>query len=124
VQITPDLLDPFHSPWRPPKDLSETAPSPAPPAPARPSTPLVDVIETKSLPSPDAAAGPVNFNESIAELEKKLIETALAFCRGHQRKAAEHLGLSYHQMRGLLRKYGYGRETTEETSPTPPEAMR
>ena len=46
----------------------------------------------------------------IAELEKRLIETALETCRGHQRKAADHLGLSYHQMRGLLRKYGYGRE--------------
>ncbi len=47
---------------------------------------------------------------ALAELEKRLIEAALETCRGHQRKAAEHLGLSYHQMRGLLRKYGYGRD--------------
>jgi psp operon transcriptional activator len=58
---------------------------------------------------PDSA-GPVDFNECIAALEKKLIEAALTTCRGHQRKAADHLGLSYHQMRGLLRKYNYGRE--------------
>ena len=110
VTITPDLLDPFHSPWRPPKDLSEPIAKAA-----VVSTPAVTtvVMETKSLPEPDAEAGPVDFNECISALEKKLIEASLTHCRGHQRKAAERLGLSYHQMRGLLRKYGYGREGAE-----------
>ncbi|MDP3739912.1 MAG: phage shock protein operon transcriptional activator [Hyphomonadaceae bacterium] len=107
VTITPDLLDPFHSPWRPPKELSEPIAKPAP-APAPAAAP--PVVDTKSFPAPDAGAGPVDFNECISVLEKKLIEAALTHCRGHQRKAAERLGLSYHQMRGLLRKYGYGRE--------------
>ncbi|HEY7798482.1 MAG TPA: phage shock protein operon transcriptional activator [Hyphomonadaceae bacterium] len=114
VSITPDLLDPFNSPWRPPKDLSEPLPSPA-----RVASPRADVLEAESLPVPDANAGPVDFNESVAALEKKLIESALAHCRGHQKKAAERLGLSYHQMRGLLRKYGYGREAGAEDASTP-----
>jgi psp operon transcriptional activator len=114
VSITPDLLDPFNSPWRPPKDLSEPLPSPA-----RVVSPRADVLEAESLPVPDANAGPVDFNESVAALEKKLIESALAHCRGHQKKAAERLGLSYHQMRGLLRKYGYGREAGAEDASTP-----
>src|SRR5262245_12156023 len=43
VQITADLLDPFASPWRPPKELSETPPiSAARPAPAA-------VIEAKTI---------------------------------------------------------------------------
>ena len=122
VQITADLLDPFHSPWRPPKDLSEPV-KPLSPSPRSEVAPAV--IEAKTLPAPDAGAGPVDFNECIAALEKKLIETALEHCRGHQRKAADHLGLSYHQMRGLLRKYGYGREAgAEESSPPPPEPVR
>jgi psp operon transcriptional activator len=112
VSITPDLLDPFNSPWRPPRDLSEMPPLPA----AQPVRAAQggEVIEAAALPTPDAAAGPVNFNETIEALEKKLIESALSYCRGHQKKAAERLGLSYHQMRGLLRKYGFGREGGSE----------
>ena len=112
VVITPDLLDPFSSPWRPPKDLSEgvAKPPPAPPA-------AVKVLDVKSLPAAaEEAEGPVDFNTCVAALEKKLIESALAHCRGHQKKAAERLGLSYHQMRGLLRKYGYGRDTAEDAA--------
>src|SRR5262249_45665537 len=83
--------------------------------------PATETMPAPTLSGPDASAGPVNFNETIETLEKKLIEAALEFCRGHQRKAADHLGLSYHQMRGLLRKTGYGREAGEESSPKPPE---
>jgi psp operon transcriptional activator len=103
VTLSADLLDPFNSPWRPAKDLSAPLPS-APPQPAATMT-----VETISV-SPPNTDGPVDFNSVVAELEKKLIGAALETCRGHQKKAAEYLGLSYHQMRGLLRKYGYGRE--------------
>ncbi|MEZ6028546.1 MAG: phage shock protein operon transcriptional activator [Hyphomonadaceae bacterium] len=110
VTMSAELLDPFNSPWRPAKELStkpEAArpePAPVPPAPA-------------SLPPPAAAPeGPVDFNAIVAEFEKKLIEQALETCANHQKKAAEHLGLSYHQMRGLLRKYGYGRDGAETNS--------
>jgi psp operon transcriptional activator len=113
VTITPDLLDPFNSPWRPPKDLSTPIePRPVAPQPAA-------IAESKSPTPPVAQDGPVDLIAAVAELEKRLIETALETCRGHQRKAADHLGLSYHQMRGLLRKYGYGREgAAGETMPS------
>ena len=107
VTLSMDMLDPFNSPWRPAKDLS-TAPEPARAAPAPAATPPV------AAPAPAAPQGPVDFNTTIAELEKKLIEAALEACRGHQKKAADHLGLSYHQMRGLLRKYGYGKDTSPD----------
>jgi psp operon transcriptional activator len=105
VTLTVDLLDPFNSPWRPAKDLSAPAPSLQPAA-----TVSIDTISV----APPKMDGPVDFNTVVAELEKKLIEGALETCRGHQKKAAEHLGLSYHQMRGLLRKYGFGREPTAQ----------
>jgi psp operon transcriptional activator len=100
VTLTVDLLDPFNSPWRPAKDLS------APPPPPQPAAVVVESIAV----APSKSDGPVDFNAIIAELEKRMIEAALEECRGHQKRAAEHLGLSYHQMRGLLRKYGIGRE--------------
>jgi psp operon transcriptional activator len=56
----------------------------------------------------------VDFNAIVAELEKRMIEAAREKFHGHQKKAAEHLGLSYHQMRGLLRKYGVGREAANQ----------
>jgi psp operon transcriptional activator len=101
VTLSADLLDPFNSPWRPAKDLFVPPPPVSAPTPKPDSAPVPPVI---------AHDGPVDFNAVISELEKKMIEAALETCRGHQKKAAEHLGLSYHQMRGLLRKYGYGRE--------------
>ncbi|MEQ1610875.1 MAG: phage shock protein operon transcriptional activator [Hyphomonadaceae bacterium] len=106
VLITADLLDPFNSPWRPPKDLS-TPISPQPVA-----TVLTETRPAEKRPAPAKPADdlPVDLNAAVADLEKRLIEAALEACRGHQRKAADHLGLSYHQMRGLLRKYGYGRD--------------
>ncbi len=119
VTITPDLLDPFHSPWRPPKDLSETVAQPKTPAPGGLAAPAP--AEAKTPAATEAETGPVDFNERVAALEKKMIETALAHCRGHQRKAAEHLKLSYHQMRGLLRKYNYGREGGADGSDADPE---
>jgi len=123
VTITPDLLDPFHSPWRPPKDLSEDVTQPRASAPNSP--PASAAAEVKPAPAEEAETGPVDFNACIEALEKKMIEAALTHCRGHQRKAADHLGLSYHQMRGLLRKYNYGREPgTEESSPPPAEPVR
>jgi psp operon transcriptional activator len=107
VTLSADLLDPFNSPWRPAKDLSA-----APPAPAAATTVAAPQATAVEQPAPALAVpqGPADFNALVAELEKRLIETALEACRGHQKKAAEHLGLSYHQMRGLLRKYGYGRD--------------
>lgn len=111
VTLTRDMLDPFNSPWRPTKDLSAPAQSAAaPPPPPPPAAPVA--AETPAA----APEGPVDFNAVVAVFEKKLIETALETCRGHQKKAAEHLGLSYHQMRGLLRKYGYGRDGASDAN--------
>ncbi len=109
VTLSRDALDPFNSPWRPAKDLATT------PAPAAAPAKAVQAAPAEAAPTA-APQGPVDFNAIVAEFEKKLIATALETCRGHQRKAADHLGLSYHQMRGLLRKYGYGREGAGESA--------
>jgi psp operon transcriptional activator len=44
--------------------------------------------------------------EAVQELEVRLMREALRAAKYNQRKAAESLGLTYHQFRGLYRKYG------------------
>jgi psp operon transcriptional activator len=39
-----------------------------------------------------------------------LIDAALSAHDGHQGKAAETLCLTYHQLRGLLKKHDYGKK--------------
>ena len=45
------------------------------------------------------------FAEAVRELEIRLVRRALKEARHNQRKAARALGLTYHQFRGLYRKY-------------------
>jgi psp operon transcriptional activator len=46
-----------------------------------------------------------SFTAAVREVELQLIKQALKETRFNQRKAARLLGLSYHQFRGLYRKY-------------------
>ena len=48
---------------------------------------------------------PLDFKATVAELENNLLDEALTRAQHNQRVAAELLGLSYHQLRGLVRKY-------------------
>ena len=45
------------------------------------------------------------FTAAVMELELELIKKALKETRFNQRRAARLLGLTYHQFRGLYRKY-------------------
>jgi len=80
-EVTEILFDPFDSPWRP-----------------RPRVESAD-------PSPGAPSGPYDFKEHIKTTEIELIRKALEACRFNQKKTAEYLGMTYHQLRGYLRKY-------------------
>ena len=93
VRFDPMALDPFASPWRP---GAKPAAAPAAPAPE-----CADV---------SAIHGAVDFNAAISRLELRLVDQALAASQGHQGRAADALGLTYHQFRGLLKKHGYGKK--------------
>jgi len=80
-------LDPFDSPWR------------------------LRSPEAESAAPPSATEGPLDFKQHIAEYETRLLKEALAACKFNQRKTADYLGMTYHQLRGYLRKY----ELTEST---------
>ena len=81
------VFDPFESPWRPG----------IPSASEKPETSVL----------PDA---PYDFKQEIQDEEKRRIKNAMELCRFNQKKTAEFLGMTYHQLRGYLRKY----ELTEE----------
>lgn len=102
ILFAQDALDPFASPFRPPADLKDQPDTPI--EAARPSTPKPEL----GLP----------FEEQTKLFETALIDTALAAHDGHQGKAADSLGLTYHQFRGLLRKHDYGKKPgkPDETS--------
>lgn len=78
------IFDPFESPWR------------------------LDAAQT-DRPGPQSAALPetsYDFKEHIQQREIELLRSALEQNRFNQKKTAEFLGMTYHQLRGYLRKYG------------------
>lgn len=91
VQFDPAALDPFASPWRPAPKHSRNPPQVTP------------------ADTPDLWSVPGGFAEATRLYELRLIDAALAKAQGHQGKAAEALGLTYHQLRGLLKKHGYAK---------------
>jgi psp operon transcriptional activator len=80
--ITDIIFDPFDSPWRPVTQSSN------------------DKAKTGKLPD-----NPYNFKQQMQEEEIRRIKSAMEQCRFNQKKAAEFLGMTYHQLRGYLRKY-------------------
>jgi psp operon transcriptional activator len=76
------VFDPFDSPWRP-VDPPDEAPA-----------------KEQALPGE-----PYDFKRTIQEEEIRRIQSALEQNRFNQKKAAEFLGMTYHQLRGYLRKY-------------------
>lgn len=81
--ISEIVFDPFKSPWRPTSDSQTQA-------------------KEKSNPLPDQ---PYDFKQSIQDEEVNRINSALELCKFNQKKTAEFLGMTYHQLRGYLRKY-------------------
>jgi len=80
-QVDEIQFDPFESPWRPGANEPENPGQAA------------------------APGGPYDFKEHIQQTEIDLLKTALEQNRFNQKKTAEHLGMTYHQLRGYLRKY-------------------
>jgi psp operon transcriptional activator len=52
-----------------------------------------------------ADLGEKGFEEAVEEMKISLLKRALGLARYNQQKAAKALGLTYHQFRGLYRKY-------------------
>ncbi len=80
--ISEIIFDPFESPWRPGAESTTKTP------------------ESATLPDK-----PYDLKQSIQDEEIRRLKDALEQCRFNQKKTAEFLGMTYHQLRGYLRKY-------------------
>ncbi len=75
-------------------------------------SPFTDVLAAVPTPVASSAAGSaplVAFSERMGLIEKQLLEDALNQHGYNQRRTADSLGLSYDQMRHLVRKHGLAR---------------
>jgi psp operon transcriptional activator len=86
------VIDPFKSPF----EDEMTAPA------------------TPTLPDDNGEPAPVPFNERMDMIEKQLLQEALARQGHNQRRTAETLGLTYDQLRGLVRKHSLTRRRRRE----------
>jgi psp operon transcriptional activator len=87
-QIRKIAFDPFDSPFRLREGLPDTEDEKKPPRKRRP--PLF----------------PIDLGERVRETELELLKAGLEKARFNQKVAADLLGLSYHQLRGKIKKHG------------------
>lgn len=91
--VTTNLVfNPFDSPYRP-----------SAPGPERETVLAASEDSLAELPPPEA--GSFDFKSTVKEFEIALLRRALEQNQFNQKKSAETLSLSYHQLRGYLRKY-------------------
>ncbi|MBT3425265.1 MAG: phage shock protein operon transcriptional activator [Gammaproteobacteria bacterium] len=85
------ILDPFGSPYRP-----KSPAMPGVPIETAQASPDIEKIEPQF---------PVDFRQQVQDFEIKQIKAALKQAQYNQKKAADALGVTYHQLRGYLKKY-------------------
>jgi psp operon transcriptional activator len=125
------IIDPFESPFRPTQSIKTLDRTPIQANITVPqsndSNPQTNTPTTNKLMDSDnikeaAATISVNrtdFPQSLKSLsqsyEVELIKSALSYCQYNQKKTAQALELTYHQLRGYLKKYNLleGNDTDE-----------
>ena len=105
-------LDPFDSPYRPQRAFIPTADmnAAAPTLIVQGPTAKHSDITTPNPPPEEHTEShtveEITFSARVLAFERRLIDEAMRAENDHQGKAAERLQLTYHQLRGLLRKHG------------------
>ncbi len=103
-------LDPFESAYRPQKRIkapvSRVLSEPVPQA----TQPQASALQPGTAAVQGVAAefdfsGNLDFKTLSQDFEVRLIKQALAACQYNQKKTADVLGLTYHQLRGYMKKY-------------------
>lgn len=114
------IIDPFESPFRPTQSIKtsdrvlvqSTITTPSPDSSIQQSdTSESNLIDDKNIKktSVPLTVSSTSFPQSLKSLsqnyEVELIKSALAHCQYNQKKTAQALELTYHQLRGYLKKY-------------------
>ncbi|MCK7458713.1 phage shock protein operon transcriptional activator [Idiomarina aminovorans] len=100
VPIHDIVLDPFNSPFRPKTSVTNVAM----PEPIQNEQNTTDSSESLDRPQLNADQ-PIDFKQKSQEYEVDVLSQALRLCQFNQKKTANFLGLTYHQLRGYLKKY-------------------
>lgn len=96
------LFDPFASPFAP--------------APEEEEADEVPVSATAASPARLDYELPADFRAAVAQFEMRVLRRALERAQFKQTTAARLLGLSYHQLRSLLRKHGMTKSGGDEAA--------
>ncbi len=91
------IIDPFDSPYRP-GNIASRSTSCAPAAD-------INSNQAASKTTPMSPIFPIDLKLHMQDMEVQYIQSALEESQFHQKKTAELLGLTYHQLRGYLKKY-------------------
>ncbi len=101
------VIDPFESPYRPSKRIktqdriiTNTVVEQENKAPE-----VTSKVEQSTQPLTKTLQFPVSLKDLSQNYEVDLIKSALANCQYNQKKTADALELTYHQLRGYLKKY-------------------
>ncbi|MCF6434548.1 phage shock protein operon transcriptional activator [Pseudoalteromonas sp. MMG022] len=99
------VLDPFESPHRPTQRVKATV-MPQTSAPSAATLSQADTAQTSEPQSNASTASfPCDLKSLSNEFEIDLLQKALKHSQFNQKKTAQMLGLTYHQLRGYLKKY-------------------
>jgi len=112
-EIDAIILDAFDSPFRPGAPVAPNTATSTPTGSAEPNTGSDPVRAAPASDIPTLSL-PLDLREELKRHEIALIEQGMKEARFNQRKAAELLGLTYHQLRGLLKKYDLLNAGSEE----------
>jgi len=105
------VIDPFDSPYRPTQRIKKpTSPSVNPQAVTEEDNNTQPTTLTHAQNKSTNASNthwkfPVSLKDLSQDYEIELIQSALRECQFNQKKTAEALELTYHQLRGYLKKY-------------------
>ena len=99
-EIDEVIFDPFESPYRPKRSTHATATAHA----SKPDIPIPQEMSTTL---------PLDLRSTLRDYEIALVTRAMTESKHNQRKAAKLLGLTYHQLRGVIKKYDLLSSTPE-----------
>lgn len=110
LPVSQIVLDPFESPYRPTQRIktqdrvSDSAATTKQDTEQEASAPT-EIANSDKVVSSNVITFPVDLKTMSQNYEIDLIQQALADSQFNQKKTAEKLGLTYHQLRGYLKKY-------------------
>ncbi|MFT2091352.1 phage shock protein operon transcriptional activator [Paraglaciecola sp. 2405UD69-4] len=112
------VLDPFESQYRPTKRIKTSDRVTQPTINTTPAPETTEKVEKEEILSPSQETAEIEFPVVLKELsqnfEINLINQALIDSQFNQKKTAEKLGLTYHQLRGYLKKYNLLDQSNED----------